>query len=199
MQLWIDTLRALVRPQRLIPIVAVAVPLVVAQHHYSHDRVLADGISVLLILGFLLIGPWSWRRFAVPGGVGALLWPVTGLLPFALGTAMSELVEASPSYLLSSVNGVLSGALYHVGSWGLGRDLELEAGLDRMTARAQALGQAAAVLVPEEFVFRVGFQVGNFAVGIDTARLLIGPRQHDLADQLLHRPAFRHETRGQMI
>lgn len=143
MQLWTSTLRALVRPQRLVPILAVAVPLVVAQHHFSHDQVLADAISVLLVGGFLLIGPWSWRRFAVPGGLTSLLWPLTGLLPFAIGAAMSQAVEATPSHLLSSVSGVLSAALYLVGSWGLGRDLELEAGLDRMTERAETLALAA--------------------------------------------------------
>lgn len=141
MSLFVHTLRELLRPWRLGPIVLVAVPLVVTQHEFSADQGLADLISVFLVGTFVLFGPFSWRLALAKGW--QLAWPLACLVPFAIGFAMSAAVEAYPTLLLNSTTGVMAAALFGVGSWGLGRDIELATGLEQMTARAEAASRAA--------------------------------------------------------
>lgn len=141
MTLFTDTLRELARPWRAVPILLVAAPLVITQHEFSADKPLADVISLFLVGSFVLFGPYSWRLAVARGW--RRFWPVVTVAPFAVGYAMSEAVEAFPTMLLNSTTGVMSAALFGVGSWGLGRDIELEVGLERMTERAQAATRAA--------------------------------------------------------
>lgn len=143
MTLWRDTLQQLIRPHRAVPIALVAVPLLVAQHQFSVDKRLANTMSVLLVGGFVLFGPWSWRQLWRGPSWSRWLWPLTGVAPFALAFAMSEWVEAFPTYLLNSTTGATAAALYLVGSWGLGRDIELETGLAEASERAEALQRTA--------------------------------------------------------
>lgn len=141
--MWASTLRELLRPQRLIPIVALAVPLAAAQHGFSVNKGVSNAISAVLLGGFVLVGPWSWRWASRQSPPLRWLWPLIALLPFALAFAMSELTEAMPSFLLSTMSGGLAASLFLVGSWGLGRDIDLDLGLREATARAEAMERAA--------------------------------------------------------
>ena len=55
-----STLLALLSPRRLVPIVVVAVPLVLAQHVYSRDP-LAAPLGIVMCVAFFLLAPVSWR------------------------------------------------------------------------------------------------------------------------------------------
>ena len=76
------------------------------------------------------------------------------------------------------------------------RGLEIKLAADSEDAIADGLGvEPALVRAPEEIVVRVGREV--FGVG-HTAEL-VSAGQGNLADQLLHRPAVRHEAARQVV
>jgi signal transduction histidine kinase len=139
--------------RRLVPIVVVAVPLVVAQHVYSADPLSAP-LGVVMCVAFFLLAPVSWRalfhedepvgrtfaepfgRVVVYGVAGAgTVWIVGTLLPAALGMG--------PTFLTSSTSLMVSTALFWVGGYGLGRDIDLEHSLAQARARADTMAQEA--------------------------------------------------------
>ena len=148
-----STLLALLSPRRLVPIVVVAVPLVLAQHVYSRDP-LAAPLGIVMCVAFFLLAPVSWRalfhddepasrafaepfgRIIVYGVAGAgTVWIVGGLLPSAL--------RMGPTFLTTTTSLVVSTALFWVGGYGLGRDIDLEHSLAQARARADTLAQEA--------------------------------------------------------
>lgn len=141
--MWLETVRYLLGPTRLLPMVALAVPLALAQYTVSVDRPLSTAITAVLFGGFIAVGPWSWRWAHSKTGLLRWLWPVVALAPFGLAFGMTALTDAVPSVLFSTLSGALGASLYLVGSWGLGRDIELEIGLIEAERRAEALDQAA--------------------------------------------------------
>ena len=131
----------------------VAVPLVVAQHVYSVHP-LAAPVGVVMCVAFFLLAPVSWRalfdddetvrraftapfgRLIVYGVAGAgTVWIVGGLIPDALAMG--------PTFLTSPTSLVVSTALFWVGGYGLGRDIDLEQHLAQARARADTLAQEA--------------------------------------------------------
>ncbi len=148
-----STLRALLTPRRLIPIVGLAVPLVLAQQHYSNDP-LALPLGVAMCLVFILLAPVSWRalfrgddrprraftepfgRIIVYGVAGAgTVWIVGSLIPGLLGIR--------PTFLTSDASLLVAMALFLVGGYGLGRDIELERSLQHARARVETLAHEA--------------------------------------------------------
>lgn len=149
MALIAHTLRALLAPRRLIPILLVSAPLVVAQHRYSpmlegaHDPA-ALVIGVVMCLAFALVAPWLWRVTAPRRLLGLLLYGLVGLAVVAvLGLLLPALLGIRHTFLTERESLLVVLALFLVGGWGLGRDIELEVSLDRERARAEALAREA--------------------------------------------------------
>jgi hypothetical protein len=55
-----STMRALLEPRRLLPILVVCAPLILIQWRYSRDP-LAGPLGVAMCIAFVLIAPLSWR------------------------------------------------------------------------------------------------------------------------------------------
>ncbi|MBA3547233.1 MAG: sensor histidine kinase [Nannocystis sp.] len=139
------TLLALTAPRRLIPIALVATPLVAAQHSLSRDP-LAMPLGVLMCLVFALVAPYLWRRLAARDGValGLLLYGLAGALVVAfLGVVVPRIAGVGATFMTGRESMLVSLALFWVGGWGLGRDIEFEAGLERERARAESMAREA--------------------------------------------------------
>ena len=146
--LFSDTLAALRAPRRLIPILLVSAPLVAAQASLSRDP-LAAPIGVLMCATFALVAPYLWRRWMPLGtwpeklvrlaAYGAAGGAIVGLL----GLALPRLLGVGTTFLTGRESLTVSLALFWVGGWGLGRDIELERTLERERARADALAREA--------------------------------------------------------
>ena len=139
------TLLALTAPRRLIPIGLVAAPLIAAQHSLSRDP-LAMPLGLLMCLVFALLAPYLWRRLAARDGaaLGLLLYGLAGALVVAfLGVLVPRVVGLGATFMTGRESVLVSVALFWVGGWGLGRDIEFEAGLERERARAEAMAREA--------------------------------------------------------
>ncbi|MEM6296821.1 MAG: sensor histidine kinase, partial [Myxococcota bacterium] len=141
-----STLLALLAPRRLVPILGIAVPLVLAQGHYSYEP-LAAPLGVIMCTTFFLLAPVSWRalfqgetstqrtfaepfgRLVVYGVAGAgTVWIVGALIPGVFGLR--------PTLMTSDVSLLVSIALFLVGGYGLGRDIDMEESLHAERKRA---------------------------------------------------------------
>ena len=150
MSLLRHTLLALTAPRRLVPLVLVSVPLVTAQHSLSRDP-LAMPLGVLMCLAFALLAPYLWRRLAAPAGrpgphhlLGLLAYGLAGALLVALlAILIPRALGVGSTFLTGRESILVSLTLFWVGGWGLGRDIEFEAGLERERARAEALAREA--------------------------------------------------------
>ena len=147
MSLLRHTLRALTTPRRLVPLVLVCVPLVAAQHSLSRDP-LAMPLGVVMCLTFALLAPYLWRRIAAPGGrlslPGMFAYGLAGGLVVAiLALAIPRALGIGLTLLTGRESVLVSLALFWVGGWGLGRDIEFEADLAREQARAESLAREA--------------------------------------------------------
>lgn len=146
--LWRDTARALLAPRRLVPILVVCVPLVLAQHHFSRTGA-AVGIAVVTCALFVAFGPFAWRVLFPPDLPARALPPrlaayaLAGALPAAVGWWVPSRLHLGETFLTAGVNLFVSAALFWVGGWGLARDVEQEQGLARARARAAALEKEA--------------------------------------------------------
>ncbi|HFE45928.1 MAG TPA: sensor histidine kinase [Nannocystis exedens] len=158
--LFADTLAALGAPKRLVPILLVSAPLVVAQHSFSRDS-LALPVGVLMCAGFVLIAPYLWRRWRPLGDfssqqtqtqtqtqlqnwLGLLGYGVTGLLVVGLlGLGVPWALDLGPMFLTGRESLSVALALFWVGGWGLGRDIDLERNLERERERGDALAREA--------------------------------------------------------
>jgi len=144
-----ETLRALTRPRRAIPILLVVVPLLLAQSWFYRDPS-AVLLGVAMCVAFLLIAPLSWRA----------LLPVGRPLPFALvrlgayglvglvviyllGVRLNDALGLRSTFLTSDPSLLIVLGMFWVGGWGLGRDIDMEATLVRERRRAEALAREA--------------------------------------------------------
>jgi two-component system sensor histidine kinase AlgZ len=143
------TLRGLVAPKRLVPILLVSSSLIYAQAYYSPRR-LAIPVAVLCCVAFVLIAPVAFRALfpeeeRTPNVLArvvayvalAIVVNVTLeiLLPRALGLGWT--------FLSDRVTVGVSLALFLVGGWGLGRDIGFETSLAEERARTAALAKEA--------------------------------------------------------
>lgn len=148
-----STLLALLAPRRLISILVVAVPLVLAQDHYSAEPMAAP-LGVLMCLAFFLFAPLSWRAlfqgetsrrrtFTEPFG-RLVVYAVAGAGTVALvGSVVPDLLGLQPTLMTSESSLLVSIALFLVGGYGLGRDIDLERSLDAERKRADEMTVAA--------------------------------------------------------
>lgn len=143
MALIVDTLRAILALRRLIPIALVSTPLVVAQHRYSRDPG-AVVIGLAMCLAFALLAPYLWRAASPRGAAGVLAYGLVGVaVVAALGLGLPSLLGVGDTFLTERESLLVALALFWVGGWGLGRDIELEASLAREQARAASLAREA--------------------------------------------------------
>ena len=148
-----STLLALLAPRRLLPMLVVAVPLVLAQARYSAEP-LAGPLGVLMCLAFFLFAPLSWRAlflgetstrrtFTEPFG-RLVVYAVAGAGTVAIvGSALPNLLGLRPTMMTSDLSLLISIALFLVGGYGLGRDIDLERSLHAERKRADDMTVAA--------------------------------------------------------
>ena len=146
--LFVETLAALAAPRRSVPILLVVVPLVLAQQRFSTSGQ-AVWVALLMCGLFLVLAPFSWRLLVRRGAsrrvqpLLLLLYGLIGGLPAAVGWLLPEAFGLGETFLTAGINLFVSAALFWVGGWGLARDIDLELGLQRERARAQALERQA--------------------------------------------------------
>ncbi|MCA9655230.1 MAG: histidine kinase [Myxococcales bacterium] len=144
-----STLRSLLLPRRLVPILLLGAVLVIAQERFSSDPA-AVWLGALMCLVFALVAPVSWRAlfppaldapptFAAPFG-RLLVYGITGIGTVLLvGWALPLRLDIGPTFMTSDVSLWVSVALFWVGGYGLGRDIDMEGVLARERAKAQRL------------------------------------------------------------
>jgi hypothetical protein len=145
------TLRALVEPRRLLPILLVAVPLVAAQVSFSRDPgPLGVTLGVLMCLLFVAVAPVSYRVLFPEGldlshgGIRLLLYATVGTgVVLGAGFVLPKLLGMGPTFLTQPTSLAVCGALFLVGGWGLGRDIGFEETLAHERARAARLAVEA--------------------------------------------------------
>jgi len=148
MELLRDTLSALSAPRRLIPILLVCLPLCAAQSSLSRDP-LALPLGALMCLAFATLAPYLWRRFTprgppLRGLLSVLAYGTCGLILVGLlGWLLPRALGVGATFLTGRESLLVSLALFWVGGWGLGRDIDLEQGLRRESARADGLAREA--------------------------------------------------------
>lgn len=139
------TLRALAVPRRAVPIAAVTAALVAVQLYYAASATAAL-VPLAMVASFVVLAPWSWRRWLGsraaerPRGraLGRAAYAAVALAAVALsGVALPRALGLGPTYFTDVGSLGISVVLFAVGGWGLGRDLELEHGLEE--ARLLAL------------------------------------------------------------
>jgi sensor histidine kinase YesM len=149
--LYAETLAALLAPRRLVPIALIAIPLLWAQYWFSGESAAAAAVGAAAVLGFLATGPFAWRALAATSEPRSVARTALGLLLFSVVVSLPPLAMAGlmdwgwsrVSFLTLGVNVAVLCGLSWVGGWGLGRDIELEGGLQRATERADALALEA--------------------------------------------------------
>jgi hypothetical protein len=144
-----STLRALLHPRRLIPIVLLSSSLVVAQANYSRDP-LAIPLGIAMCVVFVIAAPVSWRvlfpdRFNLRhGGIRLILYAtIAAGTVLSLGVVVPELLQMRETLLTAPPSLGVCLALFLVGGWGLGRHMWLENELARAEARAMLLAREA--------------------------------------------------------
>jgi two-component system sensor histidine kinase AlgZ len=144
-----STIRALLEPRRLLPILVVCAPLILIQSRYSNDP-LAGPLGVAMCTAFVLIAPLSWRVL-FPEGIdlrhGAIRLFLYGAIGAGVVLVLGEIVpiefQMRPTLMTARGSLPVCCALFLVGGWGLGRDIGFEASLLRERRRADVLAQEA--------------------------------------------------------
>lgn len=141
-----DTLVALAAPRRAFPI-ALVVASVLSSEWIASRSLIAVGLDALLLVTFTATAPAMWRAgFARPLRTPLAhlaAWTVFTLTALALVIFETVLVPPFLGFRHTFVSEPRSLSvlivLYLVGGWGLGRDIELEASVERERARAERL------------------------------------------------------------
>lgn len=148
-----STLRALLVPRWLAPILLVCAVLVVAQDRLSRSPG-AGPLGALMCLVFVLVAPVSWRAlfpptlparstFTAPFG-RLLVYALTGAGTVLLvGWALPQRLGIGPTLMTSDSSLLVSVVLFWVGGYGLGRHIDLEASLAHARARVRSLAAEA--------------------------------------------------------
>jgi sensor histidine kinase YesM len=150
--LFVETLAETLRARRMFPLGLVGLALLSAEWIASRSW-LAVGVDLALLVLFVLFAPWLWRRLCAPndrdarhGARGAIGWLgfafVAAVLVGAV-LAVPPLVSGAWTYVGDPNAYGLLVALFVVGGWGLGRDIELERGVLAERARAERLAALA--------------------------------------------------------
>lgn len=144
-----STLRALLEPRRLIPILLVSASLVVAQGSYSRDP-LAIPLGVVMCALFVVVAPVSWRVLFPEridlrhGGIRLLLYGTIGAgVVLTVGVVVPRVFGMGRTLLTAPSSVLVCLALFLVGGWGLGRDIWFEHTLARANAQVVDLAREA--------------------------------------------------------
>ncbi|MEW6432862.1 MAG: histidine kinase [Myxococcota bacterium] len=134
---------ALLHPRRLLPILAVSVPLVVAQARWSSDR-LAVPLAVVMCLAFVSVAPVSYRVLFPDGldfshgAVRVVLYVLIGFgVVLSVGAGIPRVLGIGYTFLTERTSLAVSVGMFLVGGWGLGRDVGFEQRVARLTAEAE--------------------------------------------------------------
>ena len=139
---WIETIRALLAPRRLIPISVVSAPMIVAQGTLSEARG-AWVLALIMCVLFVMISPHVWRalfpldRKLSFAPLRLVLYGALGVIPAAVGFGLSEVLDIGQTFLTKGANNFVGAALFLVGGWGLARDIAVEGRADRMAKEAE--------------------------------------------------------------
>ncbi|WP_257452977.1 sensor histidine kinase [Archangium lipolyticum] len=139
------TLKALLVPRRLIPIVLVCLPLVAAQARFS-EQSMAGPLGVLMCALCVAVAPVSYRVIFPEGldfshgGIRLLLYATVGVgVVLSVGVVLPQLLDIGRTFLTDRYSLAVCMGLFLVGGWGLGRDIGFEESLARERARAARL------------------------------------------------------------
>ena len=137
------TWRALVHPRRLLPILVVCVPLLIAQSRWSTDP-LGVWIGALFCLSFVFIAPVSYRVLFPDGldlshgAVRVVLYGLVGAgVVLTVGAGIPKVLGLGYTFLTERTSLLVIVALFLVGGWGLGRDIGFEQRMARLQAEAE--------------------------------------------------------------
>jgi signal transduction histidine kinase len=145
------TFRALLLPRRLIAMVVVSLPLVAAQAHFSpgHEP-LAVPLAIAMCVAFVLVAPLTYRVLFPEGldfGHGAIRVLMFGTISagvvLTIGAVVPKVTDMGDTLLTERYSLIVCAALFVVGGWGLGRDIEMERSLAREKARSAVLTREA--------------------------------------------------------
>jgi two-component system, LytTR family, sensor histidine kinase AlgZ len=196
------TLRALAAPRRAVPIAAVSLALVAVQLYY-HGTWRAALVPAALVGSFVLLAPWGWRRLlaegtSLSGGISYGLFAV--VVVAACGVALPHALGLGQTYFTDVGSLGISVVLFVVGGWGLGRDIELERGLEHArllalhthldphflynTLNAIAEWCAEDAAVAEEAITRLAGMMREMLAGLELSRWPLA-RELALATDLL--------------
>ncbi|MFT3839616.1 MAG: histidine kinase [Myxococcaceae bacterium] len=137
------TWRGLLMPRRLLPILVVCIPMLIAQTTYSRDRY-ALPLGVLLCVSFLAVAPVSYR-FLFPdgldlthGAVRLVLYAMMGIgVVLSVGVAVPKIFGIGITFLTARSSLLIDTTLFLVGGWGLGRDIAYERRVERLQREAE--------------------------------------------------------------
>jgi hypothetical protein len=139
------TLQALMSPKRLLPVLLVSVPLVVAQANFSRDP-RAMPLGILMCLLFVAVAPVSFRVLFPEGlefshgGIRLLMYGTVGTgVVLSAGLVLPKLLGIRHTFLTEPTSLFICVTLFLVGGWGLGRDIGFEESLAHERARAARL------------------------------------------------------------
>ena len=144
-----STLRALLEPRRLLPILLVCIPLVMLQWRMSRDP-LAAPLGAAMCISFVLFAPLSWRVLFPEGidfdhgAIRVLLYGAIGAgVVLLVGKIVPELLDMGPTLLTVRSSLIVCCTLFLVGGWGLGRDIGFEVSLRKERLRGETLAREA--------------------------------------------------------
>lgn len=155
--LFVETLSETLRPTRAMPLAIVGVALLSAEWIASRSW-LAVGVDLALLVLFVLFAPWLWRALCAGGGttldersrrdvrgrvLGWIVFSFVAAVLVGVVLAIPPLVGGAWTYVGDPNAYGLLVALFVVGGWGLGRDIELERGVITERARAERSAELA--------------------------------------------------------
>ncbi|PZR09644.1 MAG: sensor histidine kinase [Archangium gephyra] len=137
------TWKALLHPRRLLPILVVCTPLVVAQARWSLDP-FGLPIGVLMCLSFIFIAPVSYRVLFPDGldlshgAVRLVLYVLVGCgVILSVGAGIPKVLGVGYTFLTERTSLLVITAMFLVGGWGLGRDIGYEKRVQRLQLEAE--------------------------------------------------------------
>ncbi|HEY8430643.1 MAG TPA: histidine kinase [Sandaracinaceae bacterium] len=140
----LGTLAALLAARRAVPLALVLAAAMTAEWLEARSPAWV-AIDVALFAVFCLVVPYAWRR-ACTGRAG-LAWiggtivylAIVMAIVYGFGLALPRALSLGYSYVLDASGLPVVAALFAVGGWALGRDIELEAGIAAERDRAGRL------------------------------------------------------------
>lgn len=133
----------MLHPRRLLPSLAVCIPLVIAQYRWSID-VRGTWLGVLMCLSFMVVAPVSYRVLFPDGlefshgAVRLALYALVGAgVILSVGAGVPKVFQFRETFLTERTSLMVITALFLVGGWGLGRDIGFEQRVARLQVEAE--------------------------------------------------------------